>query len=504
MNSTNQTKNSTESDKNLFDRILKYTGVFGGVQGVNVLITMVLNIVKSRWLGPVGYGITESLNRNLEPVRSSTNLGIATVAVPVISHAADDSPTAGLERKILLTRSWALLTAILGMIVCLLLAPYLSMRAFDGDRGYAGSFMILSMSVAAAAVTNGETAILKGTGMLRQIALSRLLTGAVSLCVSVPLYWFLRIDGIVLALALSVIGSLCVTCCYSVRRFPYRVRPFCWSLLREGTGMIGFGLFFTVTAFLASLAWQYITNYIQKEGGEAVLGVYSAGYMLVTYFTDLFMAVVESEYFPRLSAAGDDMTRSHSLMNNQSLAMSMLSAPLVILFMLVVPIMVMVVLGYGKFHDSIILAQLAIIGLYFKSVYQPIAFLVTARSDSKVYMIQESLCYILLIICIVTGYKAAGVKGIGAAFAAWELSYLLLVLFISRIRYGFRMDSVLVRNFLILGLVVAVAAAAVIAGGYAGYAVCAAMCVVSAVLSLRFFNRHTTLIPGIVSKFSRK
>ena len=504
MESTNQPKNSIESDKNLFDRILKYTGVFGGVQGVNVLITMVLNIFKSRWLGPVGYGITESLNRNLEPVRSSTNLGIATVAVPVISHAAGEPQAEGLDRKILLTRSWALLTAILGMTVCLALAPYLSMRAFDGDRSYTYSFMILSMSVAAAAVTNGETAILKGAGMLRQIALSRLLTGAVSLCVSVPLYWFLRIDGIVLALALSVIGGLCVTCCYSLKRFPYRVRPFSWSLLREGTGMIGFGLFFTVTAFLASLAWQFITNYIQKEGGEAILGVYSAGYMLVTYFTDLFMAVVESEYFPRLSAAADDMPRSHSLMNNQSLAMSMLSAPLVIPFMLLVPVMVFVVLEYEKFHDSIMLAQLAVIGLYFKSVYQPIAFLVTARSDSKVYMLQESLCYILLIICIVVGYRGAGVKGIGMAFAAWELSYLLLVLLVSRIRYGFRMAPVLVRKILTQGLIVAAAAAAVVAGGYAGYAVCAVLCAVSAVLSLRFFNANTTLIPGIVSRLSRK
>ena len=268
--------------------------------------------------------------------------------------------------------------------------------------------------------------------------------------------------------------------------------------------MIGFGLFFTVTAFLASLAWQFITNYIQKEGGEAILGVYSAGYMLVTYFTDLFMAVVESEYFPRLSAAADDMPRSHSLMNNQSLAMSMLSAPLVILFMLLVPVMVFVVLEYEKFHDSIMLAQLAVIGLYFKSVYQPIAFLVTARSDSKVYMLQESLCYILLILCVVVGYRGAGVKGIGMAFAAWELSYLLLVLLVSRIRYGFRMTPLLVKKILTQGLIVAAAAAAVVAGGYAGYVVCAVLCAVSAVLSLRFFNANTTLIPGIVSRFSRK
>ena len=82
MSPKNQENRNGEAERRLFDRILKYTGVFGSVQGVSMVVTLVINMVKSRLLGPAGYGITESLNRTTDLVKNSTNLGITTVAVP--------------------------------------------------------------------------------------------------------------------------------------------------------------------------------------------------------------------------------------------------------------------------------------------------------------------------------------------------------------------------------------------------------------------------------------
>lgn len=495
---------NSEQERHLFDRILKYTGVFGSVQGLSMLVNMVLTKVKSVWLGPEGCGITESLNRTTDLVRNSTNLGIATVAVPEISRSAGSPEQEGLGDRIMLTRSWAMLTSVIGVAVCMILAPILSRYAFGGDRGYSVSFMVLSVAVAAAAVTGGETAILRGTGMLRQIALSQLFTGLVSLCISVPLFWFLRYDGIVPALALTSVGSMAVTCFFSVRAFPYRIRPFNWIFLKKGLGMIGFGIFFTVTAFLSAWAWSFIARYLTGQGGSGLTGTYSTGYMLVTHLTTLLLSVTDSEYYPRLSAAGNDLSKAHGLMNSQALAMSMLAAPLVILFMICVPVLVFVVLEYEKFQASIALAQMAVIGLFFKATYQPIAYLVLARSDSKTYLLQEVLCYILLVICVITGYNVAGTMGIGISLAVWELSYFLIVLIIGRLRYGFVMSLQLVRNFLIQGVLVAMAAVCVVSDIKWGFVLSVVICVISAVFSLKFFSRHTSFLPAFLSKFTRR
>lgn len=475
----------------VYNRILKYAGVFGSVQMLAMLVTLVLNKVKSVWLGPACYGITESMNRNTDVVKNLTNLGIQTVAVPEISRTlgADADATGD---SILITRSWALLTAIAGMAVCLLMSPFLSRWAFAGDAGYTVGFMLMSFAVAAAAVTGGEMAVLRGTGLMRQVALSQLFASIVSLCLSVPLYWFFKLDGIIPALVLSALGTMTVTCCYSFRAYPYSSRPFSGQLLRKGFGMIGFGVFFTVAAFLGAWAWSIIAKFLMDKGGQELTGIYSAGYMLVTYFATLLLTVNDSEYFPRLSSVAADKERLQSTVDSQAQAMLMLSAPLVICFIIVMPLVVYVVLEYGKFHNSIALAQLAVAGVFFKSVSQPIACIVLAKSDQVTYLVQETICYILLVICVICGFNLYGTVGLGIALAFWELLYLGMVLTISRIRYGYRLAGKVVMSFLIQTVLVAGTSALSVYDGKGALVAGFALLAVSGVYTLLFFRKHTS------------
>jgi O-antigen/teichoic acid export membrane protein len=264
--------------------------------------------------------------------------------------------------------------------------------------------------------------------------------------------------------------------------------------------MVGFGIFLTIAAFMNAWAWSYVAHYLTVQGGAELTGAYSAGYMLVTYLTTLLLSVTDSEYYPRLSAARDDPAQAHGIMNNQALAMRMLAAPLVIIFMVCIPIFVFLVLEYDKFQVSISLAQMAVIGLFFKAVYQPIAYMVLARSDSKIYLLQETLCCILLIVCVLAGYTWGGMRGLGISFAAWELLYLVIVVIVGRLRYGYVMSSKLVSNFLIQGVLVAMTAAGVLYGSKWGLVLCVVSGLSSILLSLRFFSRHTTLLPKILSR----
>lgn len=475
----------------IFNRILKYAWVFGSVQMLAMLVTLILNKIKSVWLGPACYGITESMNRNTDVVKNLTNLGIQTVAVPEISRSVG-ADEAGLKESILITRSWALLTAMVGMVVCLTLAPFLSLWAFAGDTGYTVGFMFMSLAVAAAAVTGGEMAVLRGTGLMRQVALSQLFASIVSLCLSVPLYWFFKLDGIIPALVLSALGTMTVTCCYSFKAYSYHARPFGGQILRKGFGMIGFGVFFTAAAFLGAWAWSIIAKFLMDKGGQELTGIYSAGYMLVTYFATLLLTVNDSEYFPRLSSVAADKDKLQGAVDSQAQAMLMLSAPLVICFIIIMPLVVYVVLEYGKFHDSIALAQLAVAGVFFKSVSQPIACIVLAKSDQVTYLVQETICYILLVVCVICGFNMYGTMGIGIALAFWEFLYLGMVLAISRIRYGYSLSGKVVISFLIQMILVATASALSVFDGKEAIAAGFVLLAVSAVYTLVFFRKHSS------------
>ena len=172
--------------------------------------------------------------------------------------------------------------------------------------------------------------------------------------------------------------------------------------------------------------------------------------------------------------------------------MLMLSAPLVICFIIVMPLVVYVVLEYGQFHNSIALAQLAVAGVFFKSVSQPIACIVLAKSDQVTYLIQETICYILLVICVICGFNLYGTVGIGIALAFWELLYLGMVLTISRIRYGYRLAGKVVMSFLIQTVLVAGASALSVYDGKGALVAGFALLAVSGVYTLLFFRKHTS------------
>jgi len=472
--------------------VLKYTALFGSVQGLAMLCTLVLTRVKSMLLGPAGFGLSEGLNSTTELIRSSTSLGVASTAVRQVSLYSDADDRSGLDEMILVTRSWALLTALAGMAACVLLSGVLSRYAFSGDSSFTCQFMLMSLSVAASAVAGGEMAVLKGTRRLGQVAWCQLLAGICSLVVTVPLYYFMQLDGVAPALALSGVATMAVTCCFSFPKYRYRACPFNRNILGKGLGMIGFGVFFTIAAFFSSWARSYIAKFLTAQGGGDVTGIYAAGYMLVTYFTTLLLSVTDNEYYPRLSAAGDDRNLMSVIATSQSQAMSMLAAPLIMVFSTAMPVIVAVVLESDAFHDAIALAQLAAVGLMFKSIYQPVAYIALARQDSVVYLAQEFICYVLLAACVPIGFKTAGLVGIGMSLGVWELLYLVMVVVVARFRYGFSMPFAVVRQILVQVCLVAICTTGcVAANGIAGYVMCGVSLLLSSLYSLSYFKDNS-------------
>ncbi len=495
-------RESQEGQNELYGRILKYTGIFGGIQGLSIVLSFVLTKIKSILIGAAGYGISENLNRSIDVVRNATGLGISYVAVPEISHSSNNS--SDMAQKVLVTRSWALLTAILGLILSVVLCGVLSRSAF-GTNAYSMQIAALSLAVCASALTGGELAVLRGAGLIKQIALSQLIASLFSLIVTVPVLYFLRLDGIAPVIILTGMASLVATSAFSMRAVPYKSKPFDLQVLKDGLGMIGFGVFFTLAAFVGSWAWLIIAGYLTRKGGPELTGTYSVGYMLVSYLTTMLLSVTDSDYYPRLCAAGNDARQMHPLVDSQIRVMSMLAAPVVAVFAIVMPLVVFVVLEYEKFQASVCLAQLAVVGLFFKSVSQPIAYIALARSDTKVYLLQEIACYIILILCVLAGYGLWGVKGVGLALAVWELLYLIIVLLIAKIRYRYVMPAENVRQILYQSLLVsAVSALCILPFSWYNAAAVAVLLFVSAVYSFRFFRLHTDLLNGKFLKLAHK
>lgn len=495
---------ATMKDRNdSYDRIIKYTGLFGGVQGFVTLITIVRTKLVTILLGPTGIGLNETYNRTLNLVKSITDLGLSFSAVKKISEYYDAEDTQQVNNTICMIRSWGLLTALFGFAVCIIFSQLFSLWAFDGDRGYTLAFILLSPIIAFSAINGCETAILKGTRNLKQIAIAQLITVILTLCISIPLFWRYKLMGLVPSLVLVSFMSLIVTCIYSFKLFPYRI-SFKRDILNNGIDTIKLGIYFTLASFFGAGAFSTIANYLMNYGNAEITGIYSTGYMFITYLGMFVFSAMDADYFPRLSTIHYSKEQINSLANSQIQVTSLLLSPMVVAFIVFLPIVV-IVFTTSKFTDAIPMAQIAVLSLATKAMTQPAAYISLAKGDSKTFLLQEFLYDIVLVLAVIIGFNLGGLLYTGIALAIAGLFDWIMVWLITRKRYGFTATPLTYKVFFVqIPFIISALLVTKYTKGWLYWIIGFAILILSVIISVYYLNKHTSYLQIIFEKVKKK
>ena len=273
-----------------YGHVLKYTSLFGGVQGFVILISLVRNKAMALLLGAGGMGLNALLLSMQKFASQCTNLGISFGAVPKLSELHEQQAEEQLHYNIQIIRLWSIIAAVLGMLFCVIASPLMNQMSFTwGDHTL--HYAMLAISVAMIAITGGETAIMKATRQLGKLARTQIYTVIATLLVSVPLYYFYGHSGVVPAIVLIAFATMLITIGYSYRAFPFRFY-FRRSMLREGAGMIRLGLAFVLAAAIGSASEVAIRAYLNVVGSLDEVGLYNAAFMItITYAGMVFSAM---------------------------------------------------------------------------------------------------------------------------------------------------------------------------------------------------------------------
>lgn len=432
--------------KDKYTHMLKYTGLFGGVQGLNIAITLVRNKFVALLLGPAGMGLLSLFNTAVNFFSQATNLGISFSAVRHISEQYDSGDRQQLQHFIKIVRGWSLLTALAGMFVLAVLGPFLSSHVFAWGN-HTLHFILLSPVVAMTAVTGGETAILKGTRQLKKLATIQILTMIATLAVSLPAYYFFGMSGIVPVLvAIAFITMVCTLRC-SCQHYPYTLRG-ANGILGEGMEMVRLGVAFVLAGMLGSGSEMAIRSFLNVAGDLDVVGLYNAGYMLTITYAGMVFSAMDTDYFPRLSAIAHDHRAVSNTANRQIEISLLLVSPMLTALIVFLPILLPLL--YSKcFMGIVAMGQIAVFSMYFKAVTLPIEYINLAKGDSKSYLMIEAFYDILIVAGIVYGYRQFGLWGTGLALSACHLLNLIAVLIFARYRYRMSLSRDVIKDICI-------------------------------------------------------
>lgn len=480
-----------EHNSDGYDHVLKYTGVFGGVQGLVILIGLVRNKVMALLIGAGGMGLSSLLTSVQTFASQCTNLGIAFGAVPRLSELYEQGDSQRLDHFIAVVRLWCALAAVAGLLFCVLLSHFVDQVTFSWGN-HTLHYSALGLSVAMLAVTGGETAILKSTRRLGALARIQIYAALFSVLVSIPFYYFLGHSGVLPVIVLMALGSMVATVAYSYRFYPLRLQ-LNRELLREGSGMVKLGVAFVVAAAVGSAAEVLVRAFLNVEGGLDVVGLYNAGYMITVTYGGMVFSAMESDYFPRLSAVNHDVLKTNETVNKQMEVSLLLLSPMLVALLTALPILIPLLFS-GEFMAIVGMTQVAVLALYFKVLTLPVAYITLARGRSLAFLLLESAYFLAFVALMVVGYRCWGIYGTGLAIVAVHVVDYLMINAFAYWQYSYRCTTSVVR-YGALQLTVGVAAYLVscAAEGWLYWTTEAALTMVSTAYSVYVLRQKTHL-----------
>ena len=490
-----------ESDKGAYGHVLKYTGIFGGVQGLNVIVSLVRNKFVALLLGPSGMGLVSLFNTTVTFISQSTHFGISMSAVRHLSNHPDDDDHPQIQHFVKVVRAWSMLTALLGMLVCITIGPFLSSATFAwGDHSL--HFILLSPAVAMIAITGGETAILKGRRRLKSLALVQVGSVFAALIISVPVYYLFGEAGIVPVIVLMAFVTMLLTLRESYRLYPLQLRG-AKGVLGDGMEMIRLGVAFTLAGIIGSSAEMFIRSWLNVTGDLDVLGLYNVGYMITITYAGMVFSAMESDYFPRLSGVQHDIAATNECVNRQMEVSLLLLSPMLAALIVFLPLLVPLLFS-PKFLPVTGMAQVAALAMYMKVLTLPVAYITLARGRSLAYLFLESSYFVAFVLLIMFGYEHWGLIGTGIAITLAHLFEYLLVNSFAYKKYGYRFSAT-VYGYAIVQLSLGILAylLTLIIDGILYWGIGLIIVLVSFCLSLHVLRRKTHLWQALTRRFRR-
>lgn len=492
----------TSEKSNSYTHILKYAGLFGGVQGLNILISLIRNKFVAILLGPGGMGLVSLFNSTVKLLSDSTNMGISMTATRDVSEAYATGDSARLADSVEMVRSWSLMTALFGLVVCLVLSPFLDSWTFNwGDHTL--HYILLSPVVAFTAITGGELAILKGTRKLKQLALVAVYGVVGSLIFSIPLYYVWGESAIVPSLLIVAVAQMSLTVGFSHKNHPIRL-SMRKTTLGGGSKMLRLGFAYMLAGVFGSGAEFIIRSFLNIQGSLDLVGLYNVGYMMAMVYAGMIFSAMETDYFPRLSSIAEVGKELYSTVNKQIEVILLLAAPTLLTFIVVAPILLPLLFSV-KFLPVLTMLRILLLAMYFRALTLPIEYINLARGNSKWYLILELVYDVMITLGVMIGFKTSELTGTGVAWLVVMILNALFVLVFAYVKYRFTLSySVLRMLFLQFALGVIAFALDILSDGWCYWLLGFALIALSAGISIVFLREKIPVRDILVSMFKSR
>lgn len=427
-----------DDNQSSYRQIIKSTSLFGGVQFLSILISLIRSKLVAVLLGPTGMGISSLLNSTILLINGFTSFGLDKSAVKNIAMTNASGDTVKIATEVSTLRRLTWFTGVLGIVLTIILSPWLSKLTFD-NTDYTFAFIWLSITLLFMQLTNGNLAILQGFRKLQLQAKANLYGSFFGLVFTIPLYYYFGIKSIVPAIFVASLIALLTSWYFKNKVKILNVKLTNLEVFVVGKNMVKLGFSLSFISLLSIVSAYILQIVVNKKGGVVELGLFSAGFTIINTYVGLIFTAISTDYFPRLSTICDDNDKVRILVVQQALIAVLIITPIIIIFLTFAPLIIKTLYS-SQFISIIKMVSWGILGMLFKAVSWSMGYILIAKGDSKIFMKTSLTFNILFLIINVLGYYIYGLEGLGITFAMNYLIHLLSLKIITNKRYNFYFD----------------------------------------------------------------
>ena len=424
-------------EKAAYRQIMKASSIFGGVQVLNIVILIIRSKFIALLLGPVGIGISGMLTATIGIISSLTNFGLGTSAVRDVSAAYESGNTKRIAIVANVLNRWVWITGVLGMVITIVLSPFLSYLSF-GNYNYTLAFIVLSITLLISQLNSGQLVVLQGSRKISLLAKVNILGSVIGLFTTIPLYYIWGKEGIVPSILIAAIITLFISFYFRRKIDIEEIKVSKVRSFAEGKQMLKMGFTISMSGFI-TLGFSYLVRvYISHQGNLADVGLYNAGFAIISTYVGLVFTAMATDYYPRLSAIADNVERVSNMINSQIEITLIILGPILIVFILYIQWIIQLLYS-NQFLAVNTMVVWAAFGMLFKAVSWGIAFLFLAKGSSTLFFWNELIFNLCFTALNLIGYYFWGLTGIGYAFILTYFIYMAQVYFIAKKKYDFNL-----------------------------------------------------------------
>lgn len=430
-----------ENSKNNYKASFRGISIFGGVQFVSILSSLVRTKIIAVVLGAQGFGILSIYNSIILIFSTLSSLGFNTVITRDVAVDIYGTDKKSKNKTISIVLIIILFSSTLGLVLTILLSPFISYISFK-DYSYTFKFVILSIAIFFTNYSNGLNALLQGSQQVKILAKSNILTAVLSVLISLPIIVFLKDNGILIFVIVYPSISFILNYFFIKKKsflFQNAILLLDRSSIKEAQTYfrksIKFGISIILSTLMVYLVGFWIKIYISNLSGIEYVGYFDASWVINSSYLGIIFNVIAMDFFPRLSSNSSNEKNLNEILNQQGEISLLVITPLIFLMLCFLPLIIRVL--YSKnflIIDNTLL--LFLLGSFIKVGGWLLAYVIIVKKNTSLYIILESFFNLISIILYTIGYKYFNLVGIGVSYLLLYVIHLIINVWIVKKYYN--------------------------------------------------------------------